>query len=96
MLCLPRPNPDPGLAPQVWRKKWPRDVGSSLLCTAPMVHQGFWASYVTNGFSERLVNRLEQIISRCTDAHTGGGDGKKVKIYITGHRWEAGGRSAWG
>lgn len=81
--CSYRP---PGTALQVWRKKWPRDVGNSLLCTAPMVHQGFWASYVTNGFNDRLTNRLEQIIARCTDAQKGGGDGKKVKVYITGHR----------
>lgn len=30
---------------QVWRTRFPPDVGSVLLCSAPLVHRGFLTAY---------------------------------------------------
>ncbi|PSC73217.1 DEAD-box ATP-dependent RNA helicase 50 isoform A [Micractinium conductrix] len=75
---------------QVWRTRFPPDVGSVLLCSAPLVHRGFLTAYTANNFNERLLGRLEKILYRCAldhreEAEERGGEEKPVQVYVTGH-----------
>ncbi|KAK9865737.1 hypothetical protein WJX84_003638 [Apatococcus fuscideae] len=64
---------------QVWRTKYPHGLGNWRPGSAPRVHAGFLTTWQKNGLSERLVQRLCQILSTRRDCPGG------VKIYITGH-----------
>lgn len=53
-------------------------LGNWVPGSAPRVHAGFLTTWQKNGLSERLVERLCQIVSTRRDSPDG------VKIYITG------------
>ena len=62
----------------MWRTKYPIGLGNWVPGSAPRVHAGFLTTWQKNGLSERLVERLCQIVSTRRDSPHG------VKIYITG------------
>ena len=66
---------------RVWRTRYPADVGSPLLFTAPMVHEGFHAAWTANGFNRRLLGRLQHIVGLCTE---GKDSDKPIDVYVTG------------
>ncbi|KAL4431078.1 hypothetical protein ABPG75_006334 [Micractinium tetrahymenae] len=69
---------------QVWRARWPANVGSPMLCTAPMVHKGFIDCYRANDFNEKLLSRIEHILYRCS-RRAGEGTQRPVRVVVTGH-----------
>lgn len=79
---------------QVWRARHPGGIGTPLLGTAPLVHQGFLKMYTKNGFHDRLLNKVEHILNRCQESvekkNKNDGEMKSysrppIKVMLTGH-----------
>ena len=66
---------------QVWRVAHPPERGSYLLGTQPMVHAGFQQSWTDQGFNERVLQKLRQVVEAGVAAGT-----KHWRIILTGHR----------
>jgi Lipase (class 3) len=86
---------------QVWRTRYPKGIGTPLLGTAPLVHQGFLNTYTRNGFNDRLLSKVQHILNRCQDSVDAAAIDKKektigsapkysepkppIKVIVTGH-----------
>lgn len=87
---------------QVWRVRHPKDSSGapSTFARIPMVHRGFLNVYTAEGFNDRLLSRVEHIISGCQlsqkkkveKARATQGENqlredkeKPVRLLITGH-----------
>lgn len=84
---------------QVWRVRHPKDASMpSTIARVPMVHRGFLNVYTAEGFNDRLLSRVEHIISGCqlsqkkkaqeaedTKADKNLREEKPVRLLITGH-----------
>lgn len=44
---------------QAWLTSYPRGQGTCMLCTAPMVHTGFYQAWTANGLNDKLISRWE-------------------------------------
>lgn len=55
--------------------------GSALLCSRPRVHAGFLRSWTANGFNERVLEHIGEIVD------TQQMDLSSVRVLLTGAKW---------
>ena len=63
----------------MWRLPHPPIRGSRMLSTRPYVHAGFLRSWTAQGFAERLVARVRDIVMGMPTK-----EGRRARIYVTG------------
>ena len=63
---------------QAWWTVHPPKRGRALALTRPFVHRGFLRSWVSNDLSERVVERVQQLVQAAR------GEGRAIQVYVTG------------
>ncbi|BDA50387.1 probable lipase at C-terminar half [Coccomyxa sp. Obi] len=62
---------------QAWQATHPSARGRSFLGRRPAVHNGFLKSYLANGFNERIVSKVLDVVRS--------NDWPSTQVYLTGH-----------